>query len=42
MRKGRPQVALILTTEERQRLESLRIVCASAAALARRARILDQ
>ena len=40
MRKGRPKVALILTTEERQRLESLAHRSRSAAALARRARII--
>jgi len=40
MRKGRPKVALILTTEERQRLESFAHRSQSAAALARRARII--
>ena len=40
MRKGRPKVALILTTEERQRLESFAHRSRSAAALARRARII--
>ena len=40
MRKGRPKVALILTTDERQRLESLAHRSRSAAALARRARII--
>jgi len=40
MRKGRPKVALILTTEERQRLDSLAHRSRSAAALARRARII--
>ena len=40
MRKGRPKVALILTTEERQRLESLAHRSRSAAAVARRARII--
>jgi transposase len=40
MRKGRPKVALILTTEERQRLDSLAHRSRSAAALARRARIV--
>ena len=40
MWKGRPKVALILTTEERQRLESLAHRSRSAAALARRARII--
>ena len=40
MRKGRPKVALILTTEERQRLESFAHRSGSAAALARRARII--
>jgi transposase len=40
MRKGRPKVAVILTTEERQRLESLAHRSRSAAALARRARIV--
>jgi hypothetical protein len=39
MRKGRPKVALILTAEERQRLESFAHRSRSAAALARRARI---
>ena len=33
MRKGRPKVALILTTEERQRLESFAHRSRSAAAL---------
>ena len=40
MRKGRPKVALILTAEERQRLESFAHRSRSAAALARRARII--
>ena len=40
MRKGRPKVALILTAEERQRLESLAHRSRSAAAVARRARII--
>ena len=40
MRKGRPKVALILTTDERQRLESLAHRSRSAAAVARRARII--
>ena len=40
MRKGRPKVALILTTEERHRLDSLAHRSRSAAALARRARIV--
>ena len=40
MRKGRPKVALIVTTEERQRLESLAHRSRSAAAVARRARII--
>src|SRR5438552_12050274 len=40
MRKGRPKVALILTTEERQRLESQAHRSRSAAAVARRARII--
>jgi len=40
MRKGRPKVALIVTTDERQRLESLAHRSRSAAALARRARII--
>ena len=40
MRKGRPKGALILTTEERQRLDSLAHRSRSAAALARRARII--
>src|SRR5215210_7727895 len=40
MRKGRPKVAVILTTEERQRLESLAHRSRSAAAMARRARII--
>ena len=40
MRKGRPKVALILTPEERQRLESFADRSRSAAALARRARII--
>src|SRR6516162_2139626 len=40
MRTGRPKVALILTTEERQRLDSLAHRSRSAAALARRARII--
>src|SRR5881296_58880 len=40
MRKGRPKVVLILTTDERQRLESLAHRSRSAAALARRARII--
>ena len=40
MRKGRPKGALILTTEERQRLESFAHRSRSAAALARRARII--
>jgi transposase len=40
MRKGRPKVALILTTEERDRLDSLAHRSRSAAALARRARII--
>jgi len=40
MRKGRPKVALILTTEERQRLDSLAHRSRSAAAVARRARII--
>jgi transposase len=40
MRRGRPKVALILTTEERQRLESLAHRSRSAAAVARRARMI--
>jgi hypothetical protein len=40
MRKGRPKAALILTAEERQRLESFAHRSRSAAALARRARIM--
>src|SRR4051812_40766126 len=40
MRKGRPKAALILTAEERQRLESLAHRSRSAAAEARRARII--
>ena len=40
MRKGRPKVTLILTAEERQRLDSLAHRSRSAAALARRARII--
>jgi transposase len=40
MRTGRPKVALIVTTEERHRLESLAHRSRSAAALARRARII--
>ncbi len=40
MRTGRPKVALIVTAEERQRLESLAHRSRSAAALARRARII--
>lgn len=40
MRRGRPKVALILTTDERQQLESLAHRSRSAAALARRARII--
>ena len=40
MRTGRPKVALILTSDERQRLESLAHRSRSAAALARRARII--
>jgi len=40
MRKGRPKIALILTTEERARLDSLAHRSRSAAALARRARII--
>lgn len=40
MRKGRPKVALILTTEERQPLHSVGHRSRSAAALARRARII--
>ena len=40
MRKGRPKVALILTAEERHRLDSLAHRSRSAAALARRARII--
>ena len=40
MRKGRPKVALIPTGEERQRLESFAHRSRSAAALARRARII--
>src|SRR3954471_22995808 len=40
MRKGRPKVALILTAEERQRLESLAHRSRSAASVARRARII--
>ena len=40
MRKGRPKIALILTTEERQRLDSLAHRSRSAAAVARRARII--
>jgi len=39
MRKGRPEVRLILTSVERQRLESLAHRSRSAAALARQARI---
>ena len=38
--RGRPKVALILTTEERQRLESFAHRSRSAAALARRARTI--
>jgi len=40
MRTGRPKVALILTAAERQRLESLAHRSRSAAAVARRARII--
>ena len=40
MRKGRPTAALILTTEERHRLDSLAHRSRSAPALARRARII--
>ena len=40
MRTGRPKVALILTTDERRRLESLAHRSRSAPALARRARII--
>jgi transposase len=40
MRTGRPKVALILTADERQRLESLAHRSRSAPALARRARII--
>jgi transposase len=40
MRTGRPKVALILTADERQRLESLAHRSRSAAAVARRARII--
>ena len=40
MRTGRPKVALILTDEERQRLDSLAHRSRSAPALARRARII--
>ena len=38
--RGRPKVALILTTEERQRLASVAHRSRSAAALARRARTI--
>src|SRR5438445_10653828 len=40
MRTGRPKVALILTADERQRLESFAHRSRSAPALARRARII--
>ena len=40
MRTGRPKVALMLTDEERQRLESLAHRPRSAPAIARRARII--
>ena len=40
MRTGRPKVVLMLTSVERQRLESLAHRSRSAAALARRARIV--
>ena len=40
MRMGRPKVALILTTDERRRLESLAHRSRSASHVARRARIL--
>jgi transposase len=40
MRTGRPKVALILTTDERQRLESLAHRSRSAPAVARRARLI--
>lgn len=40
MRRGRPRVALMLTTEERQRLESLANRSRSATAIARHARII--
>jgi hypothetical protein len=40
MRTARPKVALILTEDERQRLESLAHRSRSAPALARRARII--
>ena len=40
MRTGRPKVALILTDDERQRLESLAHRSRSVPALARRARII--
>ena len=40
MRRGRPKVALILTADERQRLESLAHRSRSAPAVARRARLI--
>ena len=40
MRTGRPKVALILTDDERRRLDSLAHRSRTAAALARRARII--